>query len=78
MEYKDRTGKIIHPGDIVVSQLGAYGKKSGGPVRCKIARSKKGLRLQFWLQGTWTPGHLLRPADLERLTIVDTSEREKS
>lgn len=75
MEFKDRSGKVIHPGDIVQYQLGTFAKKSGGPTRYKVAKSKKGLVLQFWFMNQWTDQRLLRTDDQQRISIIDTSER---
>lgn len=75
MEFKDRSGKPIHPGDIVQYQLGTFGKKSGGPTRYRIAKSKKGLVLQFWFMNKWTDQRLLQANDQQHISIIDTSER---
>ena len=76
-EFKDKHGQVIYTGDIVISQLGKFSKKSGGPSILKVFATKKGPYLYYVYQGEWSRLSPLRASDSSRLTIYDKSEREK-
>lgn len=70
--FNDRSKKPIYIGDILEYRLSLNSKK-GGPTRCTIINTKKGLKLSF---DGGLSGWIMRKSYEQYIAIIDTSRRK--